>query len=272
MNNFELKKAQMIQLEIAKEIKRICIKNKIKYSLGYGTLIGAIRHKGFIPWDDDLDICFLRKEYDRFIAACKTDLGEKFFLQTYETDPYYTWPYAKIQMKGTVYKEAGVNDKMACGVFVDLFPFENAPVYTVPVAIFKYRFYLKLLQIKMGYSETISKNKKVLRFLMRLLSKFYSVDCLKKKVTSIPVSYKNDHSRYVYDINSESLIHAKLPRKVFKKYCTAVFEDDSFMIIKEYDAYLRYFYGDYMQLPPESERENRHCIVEFSYDNDEEEN
>jgi phage terminase large subunit-like protein len=64
---------------------------------------------------------------------------------------------------------------MACGVFVDLFPFENAPVYTVPVAIFKYRFYLKLLQIKMGYSETISKNKKVLRFLMRLLSKFYSV-------------------------------------------------------------------------------------------------
>ncbi len=262
MHQDNLRKAQLCQLEIAKEVKRICELNDIKYSLMFGSMLGAIRHKGFIPWDDDLDIGFLRTEYDKFIAACERDLDSRYFLQTYETDPYFTWPYAKIQKKGTVYREAGVDDRTASGIFIDIFPIENTPKYAKVIRL-RYKYYLKLLQIKSNYTITIAENKKVLKVVMRLLSKLYNKDKLKAKVRAMAQYCKDDSSKYVYCIYSPySLNKEVMPRKWFKKFISVDFEGEKFSVLKEYDKYLRHVYGDYMQLPPESERENRHQILE----------
>ena len=87
--NINLKELQNIQMEILVEFDRICKKNNIKYQLFAGTLLGAIRHKGFIPWDDDIDVCMLRKDYIKFLNACESDLRENYFLQTFETDEQY---------------------------------------------------------------------------------------------------------------------------------------------------------------------------------------
>ena len=92
----DLRKLQMIELEMLLEIDRICRKHNIEYFLSSGSLLGAVRHGGFIPWDDDLDIYMMRKEYERFLDICRTELNaEKFFMQTYETDPEYRWFYGR---------------------------------------------------------------------------------------------------------------------------------------------------------------------------------
>ena len=91
-----------------KEVDRICRKNNIKYSLDSGTLIGAIRHNGFVPWDDDGDVVMLRSEYEKFAEACKKDLNTKrFFLQDFDTDPEYRWGYAKLRYNNTLLLKKG---------------------------------------------------------------------------------------------------------------------------------------------------------------------
>lgn len=124
-----LRKMQMIELELLVEIDRICRKNHIKYNLCGGTLIGAVRHKGFIPWDDDVDIRMLRSEYKKFKEACKQELDDtRFFLQDFESDPKYRWGYAKLLRKDTVYIRTGQTHLgMKNGVFLDIFISDGIP-------------------------------------------------------------------------------------------------------------------------------------------------
>ena len=122
----ELKKLQNIEFEILLEFDRICKKHNIMYQLFAGTLLGAIRHRGFIPWDDDIDVCLLRKDYNVFIDVCRTELDSKYFLQTYETDKHSIWQFAKIRKNNTLFLEDAVSEcDIHHGIFIDIFPFDN---------------------------------------------------------------------------------------------------------------------------------------------------
>ena len=128
MDKATLRQVQLTQLSIAKEIKRICDDHDIEYFLDSGTLLGAVRHKGFIPWDDDMDIAMTRENYDKFLAVAKVELDSRFFLQTWETDKNYPMPFAKIRLNGTKYVE-NVFEKaqMHQGIYVDVFPYDVWP-------------------------------------------------------------------------------------------------------------------------------------------------
>lgn len=101
MNEKDLKKLHELLVMLSEEVKRICNDNGIKYSLTGGSMIGAVRHKGFIPWDDDMDIAMLREDYDKFLKACETQLGPAFEIQTMDNDPNYFIGFAKIILKDT---------------------------------------------------------------------------------------------------------------------------------------------------------------------------
>ena len=101
MHNDVLRKLQLTQVEMLKEIRRVCEKLNIQYFLIDGTLLGAVRHKGFIPWDDDLDIAMTRPEYDKFVKFAPNELSTEYFLQNWHSDPAYALPYSKLLMNGT---------------------------------------------------------------------------------------------------------------------------------------------------------------------------
>ena len=128
MNINDQDRVKCAQLDMLVELKRICEKNGIAYFLVGGTLIGAIRHCGFIPWDDDIDVGMLREDYERFISLCKTELSDEYALYDWHKDEKSPIPFLKMKIKGTHYreklsKETTINDE----IFIDIFPYDNAP-------------------------------------------------------------------------------------------------------------------------------------------------
>ena len=127
MNNKKLRKVQMVEVEILDEIDRICKKNNIKYFLVGGTLLGAVRHGGFIPWDDDIDLGMLREDYEKFIDICinSDELDKKYFMHSDETDSDYWLPFIKIRKNNTTFDEKVIkNCDTHKGIYVDIFPMD----------------------------------------------------------------------------------------------------------------------------------------------------
>src|SRR5690606_39008251 len=121
-----IRQTQLIQLEILLEINKICIKHNIKYILFGGTLLGSVRHSGFIPWDDDIDLAMDRENYDKFLKVAREEIDDRYTFQHYETDRKTIFPFLKIRKKGTKLIETVTeNLDMDHGIFVDIFPLDD---------------------------------------------------------------------------------------------------------------------------------------------------
>ena len=129
LDDIMLHQIQMIELEMLIEVDRICKKYSIKYNIIAGTLLGAVRHKGFIPWDDDADIAMLRTEYEKFRTACKKELDtSRFYFQDHRNTKGYRWGYGKLRRKNTIFlRENQEHMPYAQGIFIDIFPLDGVP-------------------------------------------------------------------------------------------------------------------------------------------------
>ncbi len=256
LNDEELKKLQKIELEMLIEIDRICRKYKIKYSLGGGTLLGAIRHNGFIPWDDDADVTMIRTEYKKFRRACKKELDKsRFFLQDWTTDPGYRWGYAKMRRNDTLFigeNQERLNQHQ--GVFLDIFIYDNVPDGFIARRV---HYFLAFLIRKIQYSEVAKYKEKnpFYRTLYKLINHipvkytFKWLDAL-GRITNRHKTKLIRHMTFTYDGSNKF----GMPRRCFDSYIDKDFEGHMFRIYKEYDYYLKWAYGDYMKLPPEDKR------------------
>lgn len=251
-----LRKLQMTELEMLREVDRICRKYHIKYSLDGGTLLGAIRHNGFIPWDDDADVVMLRSEYVKFYKACKKELDtDKFFLQEFRTDEKYRWGYSKMRRNGTIFlREGQEHGNWNQSVFIDIFVYDQ-----VPDNYFLRRIHLFLCYcIRKGlYSEVGKKSASSV-----FLRKWYGIVnkiprnswvILLEKIAGITNKKRTQLVRHMtYPYRREC--RYGLPRECFDEYIEKDFEGYSFQIFKKYDLYLTRLYGNYMNLPPMEKR------------------
>lgn len=128
MDYAQLRALQMRELDMLLEVDRICQKYQLRYYLIGGSALGAVRHGGFIPWDDDVDIAIPRHDYERFLGVCSKELSDTYYLQTYKGQPHFPFSYAKVNMHNTTFIEpAWQRLKMHHGVFIDVFPLDGVP-------------------------------------------------------------------------------------------------------------------------------------------------
>ena len=282
LSSEQLRKLQLEQLEILKEVDRICRKNNIPYYITGGTMLGAVRHKGFIPWDDDIDVSMLRKDYEKFCKVCKKDLDEeKFFLQTWDTDKYYPYQYGRVRKNHTLYIRPGhENAKHHNGINIDLFPVDNVPDNRILCRIYKTgcELFRKMLYAPVGAVRSTSRLEKIIYRILscfgkervkryfnnwiKFFGKFYS-----SRVDAVGFAYRlssTDKKKLGKD-NYYEMYHGMKLEKI-KDLTEYSFEGMKFYGVRDYDYYLRTLYGDYMTLPPVEKRSGEHkaSIIKFS--------
>lgn len=274
MDSSTLRQVQLVQLEILKEVDSLCKKHDINYWLAGGTQLGAVRHNGFIPWDDDLDIAMLRDDYERFINVAQKELDERYFVQTWDTDPFFALPITKIRKKGTLFVEAGsCKSKLNQGIFIDVFPYDawcENEMEREHRAKLMYLYY-KLLLVKSKYSPWLNGGsfniKKWLAYTpVRAISVIIPKETMKKKYFKLQTAERqNVNSEYVFGSGEPQNIRSPMRRVVVEKLVLHQFEDMQAPIPCNFDEYLSKAYGDYMKLPPEDKRGNWHTVsrVEF---------
>ena len=256
----DIREIQQMELGIMEYIHETCQKIGVKYFLAYGSLIGAVRHKGFIPWDDDMDICMLREDYEKLQDYLIANPDERYEVMSYKNNLNYVYPFMKVQDNHTYLLEEDVRIDSNMGIYVDIFPvdgYEND-------ANFKNKMtkLIKKRQLSCYTFKGITNTKSVLNSLIRYISViiFYFTNT-NKYVAQIEELAK---SRKVSDYEEvDYLIYKDMNKPVWRRewleqVTTGTFEGKKFMIPKNYHEILTSDYGDYMQLPPVEQRVSHH--------------
>lgn len=251
----ELKQIQSIQKEMISEIDRICKKNNIHYNMVGGTMLGAIRHKGYIPWDDDADIGFLRQEYEKFREACKSDLDTtRFYIQDIRDTEGYRWGYGKMRRKDTEFVRLN-QEYMPYeqGIFIDLMPFDNVPDNAIMQKIHFAKCFIlrKFLWSEVGCR--IEKNYTI-RFLYKVMN-LVPRDRLVKAYQNLINQNAKKKTKLVRILTFPTPKHIYgYDRKWYTNLKRYPFDELMLPGAEDYDGYLKVKYGDYMQLPPVEKR------------------
>ncbi|MBO4835873.1 MAG: LicD family protein [Lachnospiraceae bacterium] len=260
---------QQLELDMLVELDRVCRKHGIQYVITCGTLLGAVRHQGFIPWDDDVDVSMMREEYEKFKKVSHELDPAICFFQDHDTDPEYRWGYAKLRRTGTTYIRPG-QEKMKCktGVYIDILPADDIPMSSLGQILNDfYCFCLrKILWAEIGKDDRSIGGAE--RTIYKILSHirpewvFRRVDAMARKSRNDspnPVrTYLLPSGAKELGMYSDGKNTLKLRYGSPKVWIATVqefdFEGHKFFGSSYYDTYLRSRFGDYMQLPPEEKR------------------
>lgn len=242
----EIKK---LEIGILDYIDSICKKHKLTYILDYGTLLGAIRHRGFIPWDDDIDISMPRKDYDKLIEILSKETS-RYKLLCHELNPNYIYEFAKVVDTHTILNETVTINSNDMGVWVDIFPYDNIPKFKFIIHIFTLlALIMRIFAVQPKFPAKHSK----LFFPLWILARLIGYKYFLKIIDKLSTLSKNKETKYIGYLP----LFAKnyyWDKNMFKNLIEVEFEARKYPAPNNYDRYLKDVYGNYMELPPESQR------------------
>lgn len=257
-NRLSEQEIKKVELDALLYIRKICQQYHLRYYLAWGTLLGAVRHKGFIPWDDDIDVCMPREDYDKFIRGGSEYLPENYFIQTMESDPKYALNFAKLRDSDTTLFEKHVVDvDINHGVFIDVFPLDG---------YIKGQNKILDLRVKekpvFEEADTNAFSNAISGFGKKLAYKIGETIPNKLKTDLSKMSVPKDNPKfedceYVACLVDNFYI-SPFKREFLGKGVEVDFENLKVNAPEKYDEYLKVLYGDYMKLPPVDQRENHH--------------
>ena len=257
--------------EILDVIHQVCAEHGLRYSLAYGTLIGAVRHKGFIPWDDDIDLMMPREDYEKLLAVWDQSAPKGYILQNTRTDSDFTQNFTKIRKDHTAFlqDEAERTKHYHKGIFVDIFPGDRVPSGKIGRRIQYIACAVNLLYSRGHTSGSGGMVGEVEKILLKAPKEKYSVrrERAEKKIRS----WNGDESlQYVFPSTIRSS-RKYYPANLFENVKTIEFNGKQYMCVADADSTLRVEYGDYMQLPPEEDRVWKHhpFLIDFEHNYEE---
>ena len=258
-----------IQLNMLLSIHEYCSSNGLTYWLAYGTLLGAVRHKGYIPWDDDIDIAMPRNDYDIFLKNYHDKRNVNYKVVDIKNDPTYLHPFAKMIDNNTKVTEEWISLKENMGVYIDIFPIDNLSSNMEEAKkIMKIeKFYRHLLMQKIAsLSSQSSLIKKWIRLIVKVLLCFTSPQKIIVKMDVLSKKYVNENTSTYCGAACSVYGEREIFRKTdLSQTVECKFEGHSFFIPKSYDLVLSQLYGDYMKLPPEEKRIPHHFLKAVRY-------
>ena len=251
-----MEQIKQIEIDILKYIDKVCRDNNINYTVIGGTLIGAVRHLGFIPWDDDIDIALRREDYNRLKELFK-DNDKYTFLDADNASDYY-YPYGKIVDKNTKLIENGFKEIEQMGVYIDVFPLDQVKRNKCKFKIKYLRFLLNLKNCGV-YESKYESNEQLKYKLSRLIKPFINTRKINNRI--INISQKGNDKNYKYEgmisIGNGQTKYI-FEKQMYDEYIDLPFEQIQIMSVKDYDKYLRQIFGDYMKLPPKDQQVPKH--------------
>ena len=261
-----IQEIQSVSLEILKVIADICEEQNLRYYIIYGTLIGAIRHKGYIPWDDDVDIMMPRPDYEKLLSYLAENMHQYPYLKVFNRDTCQAYPYMITRISDDRYCiEMDNEEPYGMGIFIDIYPYdglgntkEEALEYGLKGDHLSSLCY-QATRKRFAIENTTSTLKKIMKLPVFVYAKIVGKDKFQKKLDALARVKPYDESEYVGCVvwlsGGERDMYLK---KWFDEYVVVPFEKYEFRVPKEYDVILRHIYGDYMQLPPEKDRIGHH--------------
>ncbi len=269
MKQISLAELKKIELDILSQVHDLCQQLNLRYSLAGGTLLGAIRHGGFIPWDDDIDIFMPRPDYDKLIEYCKNN-SIPFSLVSNDSNSRYGYLFAKAMCKETFIVEQNANRfNIEMGVYIDIFPIDGlGTTYEEAIKNFNKTSFKRELLVATNWkrffrSKTRSLKYEPIRLAFFILSRFTSpkrlVPIIEKKTKEIAF----DDSNFAGAVCGAYRTKEILESSIYSEYTDIVFENKLFRAIKNSDAYLSSIYGNYMELPPVEKRVSHHTFIAY---------
>lgn len=262
MQEISLEEIKKIELELLSYVDSVCKKENIRYFLCGGTLLGAVRHKGFIPWDDDIDIVMPRPDYERLIDLL--DNNENYKLFSARDDNYY-YNFGKLADKRTCLTESGIREIEGMGVHIDIFPMDGMPEDEKECKS-HFRMLDRQRHRITAFSMLRPRIRKNVVCYIRNYCKFLATQ--NRSLQDEQKKYLNNALKYSYDDASRVFISGGaykqkdiIPKIWFRDCVLLEFEGKQFAVPSDYGQYLRQLYGDYMQLPPVEARVPHHNFV-----------
>lgn len=265
MRKIELEELKQLQLQILDEVASFCNQHNIKYFLMAGTLLGAVRHQGYIPWDDDIDIGMLREDYEKFIKLFP-QFDKNYYLYGYEVNHKSSFPFLKICLKNTIMKENSIYNE-EYGINIDLFPIDGISSHNTGLVFKKIQSLICLRHLKV-YGMNNNKSlgvkkilKKIVLYFIQILSISYILDILILELKKQGRFKSIVKGNLVWGYGKKELVSPD----IFDEMIEISFEGKMYTIPEKYDIWLSCVFGDYMTLPPIEERKTHHNFNAYSY-------